>query len=101
MKKSNRKNKRNRKASKYNGINAFGQPCIEKFVVLEKETAWEQYMEILEDLDTAHDEVEYTVMFSGFTNEEIKEFHEKVERAMMIKAFFTNREFVRQDITVA
>ena len=60
-----KKNKKNTKKARYNGRNAFGQRCIAKFVVLEKETAMQQFLEALADID-AHEgqRIEYT--FVGF-----------------------------------
>ena len=43
--------KKIKKNSRYNGRNVFGERCIAKFVTLEKATATEQYIEILEDLE--------------------------------------------------
>jgi hypothetical protein len=39
---------------KFSGRNVFGQRCIAKFVKLEKETAVEQYLAILADIENAN-----------------------------------------------
>ena len=93
MKKSKRKNKRNHKSAKCNGYNVFGERCIEKELVLEKETAWEQFIDVIDDLCDANSATEYTILFSGFTAEEIEEFHRKAEKAMAMRAYFRNAEF--------
>ena len=90
MKKSKRKNNRNHKSAKYN---IFGQRCIEKELVLEKETAWEQFIEVIDDLCNANSTTEYTIRLSGFAPKEAEEFIGKAERAMAMRAYFRNAEF--------
>ena len=45
------KSKKNHKVNRYNGRNVYGQRCIAKTVTLEKETALEQYLDILDDVE--------------------------------------------------
>ena len=40
-----KKNKKKTENIRYNGRNAFGERCIAKFLVLEKETAMQQFLE--------------------------------------------------------
>lgn len=93
MKKSNRKSKKNRKNHKCNGYNVFGERCIEKELLIVKETAWEQFMGVIDDFNNADYSVEYTFTYSGFSDEELKEFMKKVEKTMAVRAYFRNGEF--------
>ena len=90
MKNSKRKNNRNHKSAKYN---IFGQRCIEKELVLEKETAWEQFVEVIDDLCDANSATEYTIRLSGFTPEEAEAFMKKAESTMAMRAYFRNLGF--------
>lgn len=69
-----------RKAMKNNvierkGFNVYGEPCIERIVTLEKETAIQQYMEIAKVLKNTTKVIEYTILYNNFSQEEIKKFN--------------------------
>ena len=71
-----KKNKKKTENIRYNGRNAFGERCIAKFLVLEKETAMQQFLEALADID-AHKgkRIEYTFQLGKtFTHEEADAF---------------------------
>lgn len=92
MKKKVKKN-----ARKHSGIgrNIYGQRCITKFVKLEKETALEQYMDILTDLDSYHvHNIEYTVDCSCFNDEERIAFNNKLSKIMELRVGFQGYGFV-------
>ena len=95
MKKPKKCKKNIRKNNNYNGRNVYGQPCIAKFVKLEKETALDQYLAILADIENANGKaVEYTVDSSCFTREEAEEFGKKAERIMELRARLRDVGFV-------
>ena len=95
MKKVKNAKKNTRKNNNYNGKNVYGQPCVEKFVKLEKETALDQYLTILADIENANGKaVEYTVDSSCFTREEAEAFGKKVERIMELRARLRGIGFV-------
>ncbi len=85
----------------YNGRNVYGQRCIAKFVKLEKETAVDQYLAILADLDTSKEKtVEYTFDSSCFTREEAIEFSKKITRIMALRSNLIGKPYVSVDITL-
>lgn len=57
------------------GFNVYGEPCIERIVKLEKETAIQQYIEIVKILKKTKKIIEYTLDYSNLSKEEAKEFH--------------------------
>ncbi len=74
---------------KYNrkGRNVFGEKCITKFAVLNKETAKEQYIDALEDILRGKDcgiLIEYTFAFEGFTPSELYEITQWMKNVMAI-----------------
>lgn len=83
---------------KFNGRNVFGQRCIAKFVKLEKETAVEQYLTILADIENANGKkIEYTVDGSCFTKEEANKFYDQIARMIALRAFLKNTGFATVD----
>ena len=83
MKKNTKKNARK---NNYNGRNVYGQRCIAKSVKLEKETAVEQYLAILADLEAHYGEpIEYTIDASCFNDEEAVAFYKKMTRIMALR----------------
>ena len=81
-----------RKPNQCNGTNVHGEPCIAKFVKLKKETALDQYLEIISDLERPHKyPVEYTVDSSCFTPEEAMAFDKLMTHVL---EFRTNRRGV-------
>ena len=95
MKKVKNGKKNTRKNNNYNGKNVYGQPCVAKFVKLEKETALDQYLAILADVENANgNAIEYTVDSSCFTREEAIAFSEKLERIMELRARLRGVGFV-------
>lgn len=79
-----------RKAMKNNvierkGFNVYGEPCVERIVTLEKGTAIQQYMEIVNTLKNAKKVIEYTLYFKDFSKEEIEQFN--------LMAGFINRKY--------
>ncbi len=90
-----KKNKKNTKKARYNGRNAFGQRCIAKFVVLEKETAMQQFLEALADID-AHEgqRIEYTFAIGkDFTREEADAFWVQMDRITAFRAQAQNNPY--------
>ena len=83
---------------KFNGRNVFGQRCIAKFVKLEKETAAEQYLAILADIENANGKkIEYTVDGSCFTKEEANKFYDQIARMIALRASLKNTGFATVD----
>ena len=98
------KSKKNHKVNRYNGRNLYGQRCIAKTVTLEKETALEQYLDILDDVE-AHkrkgETLEYTVFSPGFTKEELEELNGAIERVMAFRARMNNTNFLTAELKTA
>ena len=61
------------------GRNIFGEVCTEKFLKLNKETAIQQYTEMVKDIVSHGGEIEYTVDSSCFTPAEAEEFFKIAE----------------------
>lgn len=57
------------------GFNVYGEPCIERIVTLEKETAIPQYVEIVKTLKNTKKVIEYTILYNNFSKEEIEKFN--------------------------
>ena len=55
------------------GRNIFGEVCTEKFLKLNKETAVQQYMDMMKDIVSHGSEIEYTVDSTCFTPDEAEE----------------------------
>lgn len=68
------------------GRNVFGEVCIEKFLKLERETAFEQYVEMMNDIISNREIIEYTVDSSCFTTDEAMRFFENAQS--LYKRFF-------------
>ncbi len=62
------------------GRNVFGEVCIEKFLKLERETAIDQYIEMMNDIFSHKYKIEYTVDSSCFTTDEARKFFELTNR---------------------
>ena len=79
-----------KKNMKKNARNIFGEKCIAKEVILNKETALEQYIEILNDLELHRQmgiNIEYDVKMPKevFSEEEIDEMNRKMNVLMMLR----------------
>jgi len=85
MKKHMKKN--TRKNNRHNGKNLFGQDCYTKVIKVEKETAMEQLMEVLDVLEgTPGSRTEYSLVFSDFTEAEIAEFDKKMLQILDLRS---------------
>ena len=62
------------------GFNVFGEPCVERIVTIKKETAIQQYMEIVNVLKSNSNRIEYTLYFDNFSKEEIEKFNRIAQR---------------------
>ena len=83
MKKQNKKNN-------HAGRNIFGQKCITKEVILNKENALEQYLEVLNDIEQHRQlgiNIEYDVKLPKdvFSQDEIDEMNRKMSNLMMLR----------------
>lgn len=61
------------------GRNVFGEICVEKFLKLDRETALEQYVEMMNDITSHHEKIEYTIDSSCFTPDEAMRFFENAQ----------------------
>ena len=61
------------------GRNIFGEVCTEKFLKLNKETAVQQYMDMMKDIVSHGGEIEYTVDSTCFTPDEAEELFKMAE----------------------
>ena len=91
MKKQNKKNTRTAR-------NIYGQKCIAKEVILNKETALEQYIEVLNDIEQHRQmgiNIEYDVKMPKdvFSNEEIAELNRKISKLTMLRSGMLNIPF--------
>lgn len=90
-----------KKQSKKNiqmGRNIYGQRCITKEVILKKETAIAQYIEVLDDIEQHRKmniNIEYDVKMPKdvFSNEEITELNKKMSNLMMLRCGMLNLPF--------
>ena len=91
--------KKIKKNSRYNGRNVFGERCIAKFVTLEKATATEQYIEILEDIyNHPGDIIEYTFTLSNdFSPSESEELYRWIDKVSALYAMAKKKDFCRLD----
>jgi hypothetical protein len=61
------------------GRNIFGEVCTEKYLKLNKETAVQQYTEMMKDIVSHGGKIEYTVDSTCFTPDEAEEFFKMAE----------------------
>jgi len=100
MKKVKNSKKNIRKNSNYNGRNIYGERCIAKSVKLEKETAVDQYLSVMADLEKHHGKtIEYTIDMSCFTAEEARAFNNKMTRILELRTRMRGLPFVAEDIS--
>lgn len=98
MKKSHKKSVRK---NSYVERNVYGQPCIAKFVKLEKDTALDQYLAIMADIENAHGKaIEYTIDSSCFSREEAIEFSNKISRITEMRAGLRGFGFVTGNLSI-
>ena len=95
MKKQNKKNTKM-------GRNIYGQRCIAKVVVLKKETAIDQYVEILNDIEQhkrMNINVEYDIQMPKeiFSQEDINELNRKFNNLAMLRSGMMQIPFVNMN----
>ena len=66
------------------GFNVYGQPCIERIVIVEKETAIQQYMESMEVIHNASENIEYTFDCRNLSEKEVEQFGKMIECITMM-----------------
>lgn len=98
MKKHNKKSMKNTRM----GRNVYGDRCISKVVVLEKETAIAQYLEILEDIERhkkMNINIEYDIQMPKdvFSQKEIAELNRKLSNLMMLRSGMMQMPFVEMN----
>ncbi len=82
--------KKNMKKNNRIGRNIYGQKCITKEVVLNKENALEQYIEVLNDIEQHRQKginIEYDVKMPKdvFSQEEIAAMNRKIRNLMLLR----------------
>lgn len=82
--------KQNKKKNNRIGRNIYGPKCIAKEVILNKETALDQYIEILNDIELHRQKginLEYDVKMPTdvFSQEEITDMNRKMSNLMMLR----------------
>ena len=85
------KKKNLKKNNRYNGYNVHGQRCEVKTVKMYKETALEQYLDIMRQLKIAQTEgrrLEYTIDWTAMTGDEVRDFENELHRLMMLRSMF-------------
>jgi len=84
MKKHNKKNRKNN----YNGRNIFGERCVAKTLKLEKETAFEQCVQMLKEVMTSEVKIEYTLDWTAMTEDEAIAVQDKLNRLMQLRSMY-------------
>ena len=85
------------------GRNIYGQHCIAKEVILTKEKAIDQYIEVLNDIEQHRKmniNIEYDVKMPRevFTQEEIDELSRKIRNLTMLRSGMANVPFVEVEL---
>ena len=84
------------------GKNVFGETCIVKELEIQKETAFEQYMKIIKDIEAYSDRgirLEYTVTFSkDMEQREIMELDETFAKITALRALSRGAGFGKVDL---
>lgn len=96
MKKSKKRNHRCTNVNPYYtpGKNVFGDKAETQFIVLERETALQQMLDAICQLDGGEKEFTFDMScFNGF-EDELDEIHAKVEAFMAFRARFKSQTFV-------
>ena len=99
MKKQNKKTMKNTRTAR----NVYGQKCIAKEVILNKETALDQYMEVLKDIERhkmMNINIEYDVKMPKdvFSEEEIAELNRKISKLTMLRSGMLNLPFNQMSV---
>ena len=95
--------KQNKNSTKM-GRNIYGQRCIAKVVVLKKETAIAQYVDILNDIERHRKmniNLEYDIQMPKdvFSKEEVLELNQKLSNLMMLRYGMMRVPFVEMNAT--
>ncbi len=99
-KKNAKKNRKTFNNSVYTpGCNVFGDKAETHLIVIKRETAFQQMMDCLCQLE-GEDNIEFTFDMRCFVGheEELQQVMAKVERFMALKAQMGNRSFYRGDL---
>lgn len=75
-----KQNKKNRKSNHYNGRNIYGERCIAKTIHLEPGIAYQQAVEMIDEVLTSKEKIEYTIIWAALTHEEAHTVQEKMTR---------------------
>lgn len=86
MKKHNKKN--TRKNNNYNGRNIFGDRCVAKTLKLEKETAFDQCVQMLKEVMTSEVRIEYTLDWTAMTEDEAIAIQDKLNRLLELRGMY-------------
>ena len=86
MKKHNKKN--TRKNNHYNGRNIFGDRCVAKTLKLEKETAFDQCVQMLKEVMTSEVRIEYTLDWTAMTEDEAIAIQDKLNRLLELRGMY-------------
>ena len=84
MKKQNKKNRKNN----YNGRNIFGERCVARTLKLEKETAFEQCVQMLKEVMTSEVRIEYTLDWTAMTEDEAIAIQDKLNRLLELRGMY-------------
>ena len=66
------------------GVNVYGQPCIERIVIVEKETAIQEYLECMKVLQNTNENIEYTFDGRNLSKQESEQFVKIVKTLAMM-----------------
>ena len=85
MKKSTKKNAHK---NNYNGRNIYGQRCIAKDLKLEPGIAYQQAIQMIDEVFAAKDKIEYTLDWSALSDEEMDIVQEKMTRYWNLRQMY-------------
>ena len=86
MKKQNKKSQK--KHNKYNGRNIYGQRCIAKDLKLEPGIAYQQAIQMIDEVFASKDKIEYTLDWSALSDEEMDIVQEKMTRYWNLRQLY-------------
>ena len=86
MKKQNKKNMK--KNNKYNGRNIYGELCIAKDLKLEPGIAYQQAIQMIDEVFASKDKIEYTLDWSALSDEETDAVQEKMTRYWNLRQMY-------------
>ena len=86
MKKQNKKSQK--KHNKYNGRTIYRPRCIAKDLTLEPGIAYQQAIQMIDEVLASKDKIEYTLDWSALSDEEMDIVQEKMTRYWSLRQMY-------------